>query len=100
MDRSIIGMGGEPGGAGGVAAARMSCCPAVLSRAQRWEEMPQRIDDEVLGLFATVGTWDEIVPRLMARYAGLVTHAEFSIPAPDRASEAVLAKMVEALRAG
>lgn len=73
---------------------------AVLSRAQRWEEMPQRIDDEVLGLFATVGTWDEIVPRLMARYAGLVTHAEFSIPAPDRASEAVLAKMVEALRAG
>lgn len=73
---------------------------AVLSRAQRWEEMPARISDEVLDLYATVGTWDEIVPRLVTRYGELVTHVEFSIPAAEPASRQVLAKMVEDLHAG
>ncbi|MEN9728841.1 MAG: hypothetical protein RL434_3207 [Pseudomonadota bacterium] len=70
-----------------------------LSRAQRWEEMPDRISDEVLELYATVGTWDEIVPRLLARYRGLVTHAEFSIPVHDAVDAARLREMVEALHA-
>ncbi len=51
-----------------------------LSRAQRWEEMPERISDEVLHLYATVGTYDEIAGRLAERYGALVTNAEFSIP--------------------
>lgn len=72
---------------------------AALSRAQRWEEMPARIDDDVLNLYATVGTWDEIVPRLLARYRGLVTHVEFSIPAGDDTSRGTLRRMVQALHA-
>lgn len=73
---------------------------AVLSRAQRWEEMPARISDEVLDLYATVGTWDEIVPRLVSRYGELVTNVEFSIPVAEPASRKVLARMVEDLHAG
>ena len=73
---------------------------AVLSRAQRWEEMPARISDEVLDLYATVGTWDEIVPRLVARYGELVTNVEFSIPATEPAARQVLTRMVEGLHAG
>lgn len=72
---------------------------AQLSRAQRWEEMPARISDEVLELYATVGTYDEIVPRLLARYRGLVTNVEFSIPVPDQAAHDTLRRMVQALHA-
>lgn len=52
----------------------------VLSREQRWEEMPAYISDEVLNLYATVGTFDEIGDRLIRRYGHVVTNAEFSIP--------------------
>lgn len=52
---------------------------AVLSKAQRWEEMPGRISDEVLHTYATIGTWDEIGAKLAERYGGLVTDIEFSI---------------------
>ncbi len=51
----------------------------VLSREQRWEEMPAYISDEVLNLYATVGTFDEIGDRLIRRYGHVATNAEFSI---------------------
>ena len=71
----------------------------LLSRAQRWEEMPQRITDEVLDLYATVGTWDEIADKLAERYGGLVTNVEFSIPVRNDEDAAVLKGMVARLRA-
>jgi probable F420-dependent oxidoreductase len=40
----------------------------LLSRAQRWEEMPQHITDDVLNLYATVGTYDVIADKLAERY--------------------------------
>ena len=52
----------------------------LLSRAQRWEEMPQHINDDVLHTFVTVGTYDQIARKLRDRYGGVVTHCEFSIP--------------------
>lgn len=70
-----------------------------LSRAQRWEDMPDRISDEVLELFATVGTWDTIVPKLAQRYRGLVSNVEFSVPVHDAGDREVLARMVRALQA-
>lgn len=51
----------------------------LLSRAQRWEDMPQLISDEVLHTFATIGTYDEIAKKLLGRFAGCVTDCEFSI---------------------
>jgi probable F420-dependent oxidoreductase len=52
----------------------------LLSRAQRWEEMPRYITDDVLHTFVTIGTYDQIARKLLDRYSGVVTHCEFSIP--------------------
>ena len=72
---------------------------AVLSKAQRWEEMPARINDEVLHLYATVGTYDEIGARLIERYAGLVTDCEFSIPCHTPAEQATMKGLLAQLKA-
>ena len=73
---------------------------ATYSRAQRWEEMPPFITDEILHTYATVGTWEEIAGKLLARHGRIVTHAEFSIPVGSAADQARLMKMVERLHAG
>lgn len=51
----------------------------LLSRAQRWEEMPEHISDDVLHTFVTVATYDQIARKLTERYGSVVTHCEFSI---------------------
>jgi alkanesulfonate monooxygenase SsuD/methylene tetrahydromethanopterin reductase-like flavin-dependent oxidoreductase (luciferase family) len=70
----------------------------LLSRAQRWEDMPQHITDDVLNLYATVGTYDVIADKLAERYGELVTHAEFSIPVNSDADAQILRGMVARLR--
>ena len=35
----------------------------LLSRAQRWEEMPRFITDDILHTFVTVGTYDQIAAQ-------------------------------------
>ena len=72
---------------------------AVLSKAQRWEEMPGRISDEVLHTYATVGTYDEIGKKLIERYGGLVTDIEFSIPCATPAEQATMQDLLAQLRA-
>ena len=70
-----------------------------LSRAQRWEEMPPHICDEVLNLYATVGTYEEIGGKLAARYGHLVDAAEFSIPAGSEAERQRLGAILGELKA-
>ena len=77
-------------------AKRMS----VLSREQRWVEMPGMIDDEVLHLYATIGSFKEIGRKLHDRYAHVVTHAEFSIPIASDADRDTLAGLIRDLKAG
>jgi hypothetical protein len=67
---------------------------AQLSKAQRWEEMPPRISDEVLHTYALVGTSDEIGKKLIARYRGLITDVEFSIPVGTATERAILRDLV------
>jgi alkanesulfonate monooxygenase SsuD/methylene tetrahydromethanopterin reductase-like flavin-dependent oxidoreductase (luciferase family) len=70
----------------------------LLSRAQRWEEMPRYISDDILHTFVTVGTYDQIARRLLDRYSGVVTHCEFSIPvngAADKDRLRDLAKTIQ-----
>jgi alkanesulfonate monooxygenase SsuD/methylene tetrahydromethanopterin reductase-like flavin-dependent oxidoreductase (luciferase family) len=57
----------------------------LLSRAQRWEEMPQHISDDVLHSFVTIATYDEIGRKLCDRYGGVVTNCEFSIAVKNEA---------------
>jgi len=71
----------------------------LLSKAQRWEEMPERISDEVLHRYAVVGLYDEIADKLVERYGGLVTNAEFSIPVSTADDRERLGGMLATLRA-
>ena len=70
----------------------------VLSKAQRWEEMPRFIDDDILHQYAVVGLYDDIAAKLKSRYGGLVTHAEFSIPIKQSTDEERLREMLASLR--
>ena len=70
----------------------------LLSRAQKWEEMPKFISDEVLNQYACVGTYDEITGILARRYKDVVTHCEFSIPVSTPEDHKTLREMVVALR--
>lgn len=60
---------------------------SVLSREQRWEELPGLVTDEMLHTVATVATYDNIAQALRDRYDGRVDRIEFSIPVrnPDDA---------------
>ena len=73
---------------------------AQLSRAQRWEEMPGRISDDVLGTYATIGTWDEIGERLRARFGSVVTSIEFSIAVRTPADADAMAGLIRQLSGG
>ncbi len=71
----------------------------AYSREQRWEALPDFIDDEILYTYAVVGTYDEIGDRLLERYADIVTHTEFSIPVRNEDERTRLAELVRQLQA-
>ena len=68
------------------------------SRAQRWEEMPAFISDEMLDHYAVIGTHDEIADRLNERFAGVASHLEFAIPVGGEVDKAALAELLKTLR--
>jgi probable F420-dependent oxidoreductase len=70
----------------------------LLSRAQRWEEMPGFISDETLNLYACVGTYDVITNVIAERYKDVITHCEFSIPVRTAEDYGILQDMVSTLR--
>lgn len=71
----------------------------LLSRAQRWEELPALISDEVLEQFAVIGTHDEIGARLLDRFGDLVTDVEFSIAVRDDTDRARLSELARTIQA-
>lgn len=70
----------------------------AYSRAQRWEEMPAFVSDEMLEAYATVGTYDEIAAKLRARYAAVANHLEFAIPVAGETDRRLLSELIESLR--
>jgi probable F420-dependent oxidoreductase len=71
----------------------------LLSRAQRWEEMPQHITDDILETFVTVGTYDTIAGKLSDRYGSVVTHCEFSVPVKTAADKERLRELAKTIQA-
>ena len=47
---------------------------------KRWDEMAAEISDDVLELFATVGTYDEIGSKIANRYKGLADSLSLFVP--------------------
>jgi hypothetical protein len=70
----------------------------LLSRAQRWEELPRLITDDVLHQFVVVGTYDTIGRQLVERFGGIVTHCEFSIAVRNENDRERLAELVRDVR--
>ncbi|MCP3938993.1 MAG: TIGR03617 family F420-dependent LLM class oxidoreductase [Actinomycetia bacterium] len=68
-----------------------------LSRAQRWEDLPDLVDDEMLNTIATVGTHDVIADQMSQRYGDLVQRIEFSIPVHNPDDAAVLSAILDQL---
>jgi alkanesulfonate monooxygenase SsuD/methylene tetrahydromethanopterin reductase-like flavin-dependent oxidoreductase (luciferase family) len=70
-----------------------------LSRAQRWDELPGLVDDEMFHTVATVGTYDAIADKLRERYEGRVDRIEFSIPVNQPDDLSTLQSLLAAIRA-
>ena len=70
----------------------------VLSREQRWEELPELVNDTMLHTIATVGTYDDIGRRLVERYGGLIDRIEFSIPVSNPGDSAQLSSILQTIR--
>ena len=75
---------------------------AVLSKAQRWDEISAIVSDEMLHTIATVGTYDQIGRLLAERYGPHIDRIEFSIPVntPDDGEQlsAILVELGSATR--
>ena len=52
---------------------------ALLSKAQKWEDLPALVDDDLFHTYVTAGTWDSIGKLLAERFGSVVTSIEFSI---------------------
>ncbi len=70
----------------------------ILSKEQRWEELPVLIDDAILEQFAVIGTYDEIAAKLLARFGDVVTDVEFSIAVRDDRDRATLEELARTLQ--
>jgi alkanesulfonate monooxygenase SsuD/methylene tetrahydromethanopterin reductase-like flavin-dependent oxidoreductase (luciferase family) len=72
---------------------------SLFARAQDWEKMPGYISDEILNLYAVIGTHDEIAERLCQRFGGIITDCEFSIAVKNDADKERLARIVKHVHA-
>jgi len=65
-------------------------------REGRWSEMAAQIPDDVIDLFAVVGTYDTIVSDIETRYGGLADTVSFPMPAD--AEPRLVRDVVEAIQ--
>ena len=72
----------------------------VLSREQRWEEIPDLVHDEMLHTIATVGTFDEIGHKLVDRYDRYIDRIEFSTPVSNPEDATRLTSILQVIQAG
>ncbi|NOP99415.1 TIGR03617 family F420-dependent LLM class oxidoreductase [Mycolicibacterium fortuitum] len=82
-----------------VGLSELATTAQALSKAQRWEELPVLIDDDILNEFVVIGTYDNIGQRIIDRYSEVVTDIEFSIAVRDDDDRTALAAMVQVFKA-
>jgi probable F420-dependent oxidoreductase len=75
-------------------------CPQLheLSTQGRWAEMADLITDEMLEEFAVVSDYDGLVPKIKARWGGIITRTGFAIPVRKPEDEERLRHMVRELQ--
>lgn len=67
----------------------------VMSKEGRWKEMAAEIPDDVLHEFAVAGTYDEIAPKIEARFGGISDTVELPL---ERARNDALAEAIASIR--
>jgi probable F420-dependent oxidoreductase len=72
---------------------------AALSKAHRWDELSDLVDDDMLRTVATVGTHATIAEQLRERYRTRVDRIEFSIPVVTPGDGDTLRHLLAAIRA-
>jgi alkanesulfonate monooxygenase SsuD/methylene tetrahydromethanopterin reductase-like flavin-dependent oxidoreductase (luciferase family) len=72
---------------------------AALSKAHRWDELSDLVDDDMLRTVATVGTHATIAEQLRERYRTRVDRIEFSIPVVAPGDGDTLRHLLAAIRA-
>jgi len=70
-----------------------------LSVEGKWQDMATKITDDMLDEFAVIGTYDEIVPKIKERCAGVIDRMPFAIPVHTPDDEERLKEMIKELKA-
>ncbi len=65
-----------------------------LSVEGRWAEMPELVDDQMLDAFTVVGEYDEIAPKFIQRYGGLLNEINFSMDTSSSDDESQLRRII------
>ena len=65
-----------------------------LSLDGRWAEMPELVDDQMLDAFTVVGEYDEIAPKFLQRYGGLLNEVNFSMDTSSSEDENQLRRII------
>ncbi len=68
-----------------------------LAKRGRWDDMASEISDDVLRLFAVIGTHDELPARVEERFGGRIDQV-MAMPAPD-ADPALTPEVIQQLQA-
>ncbi|MBS05454.1 MAG: LLM class F420-dependent oxidoreductase [Gammaproteobacteria bacterium] len=72
----------------------------ALSRAQDWDALPERIDDDVLHTFVTIGSHAEIGEKLTERFGSVITDVEFSVAVNGEEDRATLQRLASEIQSG
>lgn len=69
-----------------------------LSMEGKWREMVDLVSDEMLDTFATVSSFEELGPKLKARWSGLASVMHLDLPPDLREDEAAVRGLLASLR--
>ena len=70
-----------------------------LSVEGRWDDMPNLVTDDMLGIFAIIGLYDEIAPKFRERYGNLLDEVTFSMRTTSTEEEKHLRKIIRQFQA-
>jgi probable F420-dependent oxidoreductase len=70
----------------------------ALSIEGKWQDMATRITDDMLEEFAVIGTYDQILPKIKERCAGVIDRCSFGIPVRSPEDEELLKSMIKDLK--
>jgi probable F420-dependent oxidoreductase len=72
---------------------------SMLSKAQRWQEMAERISDDVLHEWVIVARYEDLAATIAKRLGHLIERIEVSIPVADTRDYEILAEILRDLQA-